>query len=187
MRDDGFVVSRSFASTRPATVHPTSRMQRAIDYPFYVPGPPPQPGAQAIANARWLLAFRAALGRGKTDREAYDEANAAVPEALEPTQDEHESAAPQRAFELAEPYPWLVPAVRHGVRERTRDPRVHELWMPFGAEAIADWPGCSAFRAELAGEQGLAKFASASSSRGEQAEIIERARGIPVPRAVPRF
>jgi len=37
------------------------------------------------ANFRWLSALRAAVSRGLTDRDAIEEANDSVPEALEPS------------------------------------------------------------------------------------------------------
>ncbi len=82
-------------------------MTRADEHQPFLPRPLPTDYIEEHrTNSRWLAALRAAFRRGITDREAGEEANDAVPEALEPsrypTGDPHEEA-PQPAVPKPEP------------------------------------------------------------------------------------
>lgn len=118
-------------------------MQRATLSQPFVPGPPPPSTAESRANLRWLLTLQAASRRGLSDREAIEEANRTVPEALDPSR-----LPPEKRS--ARPSPFLVTSIRAASRSMSflglrrahavRDPAVHDLIVPIGADEIASWP-----------------------------------------------
>ncbi len=131
-------------------------MQRATQPQPFVPGPPPTPTAQQRANARWFLTLQAAFARGLSDREAIEEANRTVPEALDPALLPPEDAPKNQRARAS---PFLVTSI-HGRPHSTstsmafpglrrapvlrdpavHDPAVHDLIVPLGSDEIATWP-----------------------------------------------
>ncbi len=130
-------------------------MRRAIElqHPF-VPGPPPKHSAQARANWRWFRALQDAIARGLSDRAAVDEANAKVPEALEPTDERDGGAVETSAARLPSELHRQAPRRSLHAGSSRLDARVidevgsepvrsetHELILPLGSDAFELWPG----------------------------------------------
>ena len=106
---------------------------------------------------RWFLTLQAAFRRGLSDREAIEEANRTVPEALDPTLLPPEDAPEKQGLRT---HPFLVTSFRartHSLSfpsvrrvpvpgdpsvhvSAVHDSSVHDLIVPIGGACIANWP-----------------------------------------------